>query len=103
MTATSPKKDPKQAFPEDLLRESDKTGHKYFEDLRLSHQCIKDAQAQVIHAIEYPCNDSFIFVVGPPRAGKTTTFEGLRDDLTMCEFRTTKNYGDDDDKILEEF
>src|SRR6266702_5305527 len=67
MTNTS-----EQLFPRELLAHPDQERHKYFAGIRIDHQLMNQAKAELEDAIRSAEPDSLIFGYGPVGVGKST-------------------------------
>jgi len=73
--------DDEERFPLDLLTRSASDRLKYLEGYSVAHTVLDVSFKKIMRTIRFPAGIQLVFVIGPPRAGKTHLMEWVMDEV----------------------
>lgn len=73
--------DVEERFPLDLLKRPPSDRLKYLEGYSVAHTVLDVSFTKIMRTIRFPAGIQIVFVIGPPRAGKTHLMEWVMDEV----------------------
>lgn len=75
--------DDEDHFPREMLEKSPSDRLSYLKEYSIAHAVLLAAYNKIMRTIRFPVGIQLVFVIGPPRSGKTHLMEWVTDEVQL--------------------